>query len=197
MATKYKCVKGHFTDKEHDKKRCPYDDMTAEQLSESLTEEVEEPKYIVKNIDKEKYLKCKFGAKSGALNPTGEDFERATKHANLMYETFRNIRSDIPKVSKITGIEEKEIEEIKNYLFNNNEFLPDFDQAQSWNRLWKGNPVKADFVFIKHEQVEILLRKQGLSYEDAHNKANEEYNYQKEIGEYNDALLKKERDSKK
>lgn len=45
MADRYKCIQGHFTDKEHDKKPCPYDNMTAEQLSESLTEEVEDSKY--------------------------------------------------------------------------------------------------------------------------------------------------------
>ena len=148
------------------------------------------------NSEQESYS-ISSGAKSGALNPNGKDFKRATKHAELMYETFRNIKTDIPKISKITGIEEKEIEEIKNYLFNNDEFLPEFDQAQSWDRLWKGNPIQADYTFVKHEQVEIALRKQGLSYEEAHNKANEKYNYQKEIGEYYNALFKKKRDNKK
>ena len=50
MADRYKCIQGHFTDKEHNGKSCPYDNMTAEQLSESLTEEIEEPKYQEKKI---------------------------------------------------------------------------------------------------------------------------------------------------
>ena len=148
--------------------------------------------------DELEFLLYVSGAKSGALNPKEiKDWHKVSQHAKLMYETFRNVKSDVLKIAKITGLKEKQIQEIKEYLFFNSEFSPDFDQAQSWNRLWKGNPVKADFIFIKHELLEMLLRKQGLSYDDAHIKANEKYNYQKEIEKYNDGILKKERSNKR
>ena len=48
MADRYKCIQGHFTDKEHDKKRCPYDNMSTKELSELATQEIEDaPKYEV------------------------------------------------------------------------------------------------------------------------------------------------------
>lgn len=53
MADRYKCIQGHFTDKEHDGKSCPYDKMTSEELSELATQEIETaPKYKEKKVDK-------------------------------------------------------------------------------------------------------------------------------------------------
>lgn len=42
----YKCVKGHFTNKEHDGKNCPYDNMSASELSEELKIDLGEIDYI-------------------------------------------------------------------------------------------------------------------------------------------------------
>ena len=38
----YKCVKGHFTNKEHDGKNCPYDNMSASELSSALVIDTEQ-----------------------------------------------------------------------------------------------------------------------------------------------------------
>ena len=62
-----KCIKGHFTDKEHDGKKCPYDDMSASELASALAidteqkdrerfQEIMSGKNIV-YIDRESYAK--------------------------------------------------------------------------------------------------------------------------------------------
>lgn len=130
------------------------------------------------------------GAKSGALNPNSKE---AQKHGKLMYETFRKIKSDVPKIATNTGYSIEQIQKIKNYIFFNDEFDEDFDQAQTWDRLRKGIPIEADFIFIKHELLEIEYRKQGYSYDEAHELTQKKYNYHKAITEYNNAILKKER----
>ncbi len=133
------------------------------------------------------------GAKSGALNPNSQE---AIKHGKLMYETFRNIKSDVPKIAKNTGIGKEEIERIKNYIFFNKEFDEDYDQAQTWDRLRHGNFIEADLIFLRHELLEIKYREQGLNYDEAHEIAQKEFNYQKAITEHNNAIIKKERNNK-
>ena len=132
------------------------------------------------------------GAKSGALD---SDSERAYKHAELMYKTFRNIKSDVPNIAKATGYSEKEISDIKDYIFNNNEFVPDYDQAQTWDRLRKGHPVEADIVFLQHELMEMEYRKQGYSYDEAHQMTQQVYNYDKAVKEYKGGSNKKKGDN--
>ncbi len=130
------------------------------------------------------------GAKSGALNPSSEE---AIKHGELMYQTFRNIKSDVPKIAKVTGLSVQEIQKVKNYLFFNSEFNSDYDQAQSWDRLRHGKPIEADLILIKHELLEIEYRNSGMDYNSAHALAQKEYNYHEAITEYNNAIIEKER----
>ena len=40
MADRYKCIQGHFTDKEHNGKSCPYDNMSTKELSKLATQEI-------------------------------------------------------------------------------------------------------------------------------------------------------------
>lgn len=142
------------------------------------------------------------GAQSGAIDEEKE-FGRAQKHAEIMYETFRNTDSDIKKIAQITGHGEEEIKRVKNHLFFNeydfddghHRFDPDFQQAQSWDRLRKGEALEHDLVMIEHELVEEkFMREDRLSYDEAHEKANKVANYQKAIEEYKNASIKKKRD---
>lgn len=110
-----------------------------------------------------------------------------------MYETYRNIKSDVPNIARITGFTEEEISAIKEYVFNNEEFYPDYDQAQTWDRLRKGEPIEADIIFIKHELMEMEYRKKGYSYEEAHELTEKVHNYDKAIREYKSGLLRKKR----
>ena len=136
------------------------------------------------------------GAKSGALDAYGKDRERAEEHAKLMYVTYINSKGDVPKIAKLTGCSEQEIREIKEYVFNNPEFSPDYDQAQTWDRLRKGQPVEADIIFLKHELMEIEYRKQGYSYDEAHEMTEKLYNYEKEIRKYKDGLFRKDKSNR-
>ncbi len=128
------------------------------------------------------------GAKSGALDPTSE---RAVAHAERAYKSFMKTKADTHKISKITGCTEAQIEEIKEYVFNNPDFTPDYDQAQTWTRLRDGNPIAADFVFIKHELMEISLVKKGMPQEEAHEETNKYHNYGVAIKEWRNGYNKK------
>lgn len=141
------------------------------------------------------------GAKSGALDSDGKDFDRAVKHAEIMYNTYRNITSDVPKIAKVTGFTEEEIQRVKNHMFFNeydlddghHRFHPDFDQAQSWDRLWRGVPQEMDYVMIRHELAEEPLMRAGMPYNKAHAEANKTANYEILIKEIKDAAAKKKR----
>ena len=134
------------------------------------------------------------GAKSGAINPLEEkDYGKATAHAELMYLEIRNRKYDYIKVAKIANITEEDAKEIKEYVFNNEEFQPDFDQAESWKRLFDGNPLEVDLLFIKHEMHEISLRKLGLGYDEAHEITNKKYNYAEEMRKYYYGKIDKKR----
>ena len=57
-------------------------------------------------------------------------------------------------------------------------FDADFNIAQSIQRLRDGKKIfKHDIILVYHEAIEADFMKQGLSYEDAHEKANEKFNY--------------------
>ena len=140
------------------------------------------------------------GAQSGALDSGGKDFKRAEIHAKKRYETFRNIKGDISEIAKLTGHSIEEIERVKQHMFFNeydladghHRFYPDFDQAQSWGRLWGGNPEPCDFVMIEHELIEErLMNQKGMSYDEAHAEANKTADYSKAVKEYNNAVAKK------
>ena len=50
MGNKYRCIKQHFTDKEHNGKNCPYDNLTTEELSNIAKSKVVFVKYIDQDI---------------------------------------------------------------------------------------------------------------------------------------------------
>lgn len=142
---------------------------------------------------------------SGALMADGKDHDRALKHAEMMYETFRNIKSDVPKIAQVTGYTEEQIRRIKNHMFFNeyelyggkHRFDPDFYQAQSWDRLRKARTQEEiedhDLIMLKHELVEEALMANGMGYDEAHNIANEIANYQQALEEYKNDVDKKKR----
>ena len=142
------------------------------------------------------------GAQSGALDVDGKDGERAQKHADMMYETFRNTTSDVPAIAKATNHTQEEIQRVKNHMFFNEyelyggkrRFYPDFEQAQSWDRLRKGEALYHDFIMIEHELIEEkLMREEGLPYNEAHEKANKTASYEMAIKEHKDGMVNKKR----
>lgn len=130
------------------------------------------------------------------VNP---DSKEAAAHAERYYGLLRKRTSDVPIIAKNTGYSEKQIQQIKNYLFidkhdlGNPEperFAPDFAIAQSWQRLIEGQPVQHDWTLLKHEVYERELVKQGIPQGEAHKIAQDKYNYKEECLAFYAALEK-------
>ena len=97
------------------------------------------------------------------------------------------------RYQKLQGISEKEIQDIKNYIFlekhdlggeKKEYFAPDYMMAESWQRLMSGKPEKHDITLLKHEIMEKKLMQSGMSQEMAHIETSKVYNYSKEAGEF-------------
>jgi hypothetical protein len=87
MANKNKCIQGHFSDKEHNGKQCPYDNMSSEKLSDIAKVEIEDkPKYKEKTVgDLRKHYD--WAIKSGFVSPL------------ISYEIYEDIRDKLHKIA--------------------------------------------------------------------------------------------------
>lgn len=138
---------------------------------------------------------------SGALNSSNDPSGLRRKlHAEKYYEAVRNrnAKNEIAKVAKSSGLSETDIEHVYNHIFiaehalnNGSEvvlerFSPDYDMAQSWQRLRSGENIQEhDLTLLKHELAEEGYMRGGLSYEEAHIKACKDgYNYEKDLQEW-------------
>lgn len=58
-------------------------------------------------------------------------------------------------------------------------FYPDYDMAQSFQRLYLGNPKEYDIVMLQHESLEAYyMNVLKMDYDDAHKLANAQFNYE-------------------
>ena len=131
------------------------------------------------------------GARYGAINSQSE---RASLHAERYYGLVRSMRNDVASIAKNTGIKESNIQRVKNHLFiemhdlggeKPQRFYPDYEIAQSWQRLVSGKGIqKHDIILLKHEYSESRYMEKGYSQQEAHDRANRRYNYR-------EALLKR------
>lgn len=118
-----------------------------------------------------------------------------TRHAEQYYEETRKRTSDVAKIAASTPFTQKAVQEIKNHIFSDahlfrdgsvRRFDSDYDQAQAWERLQRGEGTELDTILLKHEYVELAqMRLHNYCYEDAHDIANKRYDWAK-------ALLEKE-----
>ena len=121
---------------------------------------------------------------SGALNPFSP---AAEKHATQYYESVRHMKTDTIKISEATGIAKHKIDKIKNHVFisehnlidGKRRFDPDYEMAQSWQRLINGKFKEQDMILLKHEYVELRYMEKGFSQNEAHIKASRRYNFAK------------------
>ena len=121
---------------------------------------------------------------SGALNPFSP---AAEKHATQYYESVRHMKTDTIKISEATGIAKHKIDKIKNHFFisehnlidGKRRFDPDYEMAQSWQRLINGKFKEQDMILLKHEYVELRYMEKGFSQNEAHIKASRRYNFAK------------------
>lgn len=132
------------------------------------------------------------GAVYGAWNDDNDEYytERG-RHAKMYYEQVRNRNKEmqVNRVARNSGFLPSDVEKIYNHIFINEHdleqgrqrFDPNYDMAESWRRLTEvggKNVQKHDLVMLHHELMELNLMAKGMSYDDAHEKTNEIYNYQ-------------------
>lgn len=140
------------------------------------------------NINKVCIKVC--GAITGAI--TDEFSDEADAHAKLYYREVREMSTDIVRIARNTGFRESDIAKVKNYVFMQYHYLetgykrfdPCFTMALSWQRLMLGNFLPHDITMLKHELLEIKLVSEGLSQNEAHIKAQQKFNYNKEVLDY-------------
>ena len=137
------------------------------------------------------------GAVKGALTSKNDpDFKKRDAHAELFYKEMRNRNKDyvVKTLHKNTGISEKSLGKVYDHVFINkynlingySNFIPDYDMAQSFQRLLDGKNIKPhDIILLKHERLEYeLMSKVSLSYEEAHVLTEKKYNYTKALRKY-------------
>lgn len=148
---------------------------------------------------KKKYLASadEYGAIKGALNNKNDPYGiKRDAHANRYYEAVRkrNKDAEIKTVATNTSLSYNNVEQIYNHVFieehlfddgSVKRFAPSYDMSESWRRLREGKNIQQhDITLMKHELMESELMKAGLTYEQAHERAQKEYNYHKELIEY-------------
>ena len=200
----FETVLNSMTDKEYERYKRLLDDNPMYKTEKPLvgyhgldkTEDFEKFKSKYLNISEKdienasRSSKITSGAVSGARNPYGE---KAEEHAKRYYGLVRSMKTDVSKISKVTGMDEKDIQGIKDFIFFEKHdlggkeleyFEPDYMMAESWQRLVEGKPEAHDITMLKHEFLEKELIKNGMTQEQAHIEASMKYNYSKEAGEY-------------
>lgn len=115
--------------------------------------------------------------------------------AQRMYHEFVN-RKEEPQVARIaenTGFSQDTIKQVFEHIFTGKhkfkkgpmrQFDPDYDMAQSWQRLIakdNKNIRKSDILMLEHEMFESILMKDGLNYEKAHEETSKIYNYARAV----------------
>ncbi len=140
----------------------------------------------------------KKAVNSGTISqPMGTGRKRAEAHAKRYYEELanRDRASTIAKIAEASGMDATEAERAFMHLFveehdladGHRKFDPDYYMAQSIQRLIDtGRPLPHDLVLFRHEALEARYMAEGMTQGQAHDKANELYNYQKMLKEWID-----------
>lgn len=137
---------------------------------------------------------------SGALNDNNDPFGiKRGQHAEMYYQEIinRDKEAVIAKMAENTGFRVKTMKTVyehvfeKEHSFRNGEkkhFDPDYDMAQSFQRILEGKDIKPhDITLLRHERLEyLLMKKYNMVYEDAHSIAERKYNYSKGLKEFLD-----------
>ena len=152
-------------------------------------------KYLSRSTQRELFGKA---VNSGAISqPMGTGRKRAEAHAKRYYEELanRDRASTIAKIAEASGMDATEAERAFMHLFveehdladGHRKFDPDYYMAQSIQRLIDtGRPLPHDLVLFRHEALEARYMAEGMTQGQAHDKANELYNYQKMLKEWID-----------
>ena len=147
---------------------------------------------------KEKYLKAIENSDSGDIMSTGAkgaltskndpDFSKRDAHAKQYYSSIRNSdqESIVKAISDNVDIDSENISVAINHLFYTKHdiekglsyFDEDYDIAQSIQRLREGRNIQPhDLILIQHEALEAEYMASGMPFEEAHSKAESQFNY--------------------
>lgn len=155
----------------------------------------------IKSISEKKFLSLPSGALNESM-PNGR--KRMDNHAKLYYQELRNSNRNtiVNKIKRNTSLKEKTIRDALTHILDSKyelmngshkelqRFYPDYDMAQSLQRLLMNAALEHDIIMLEHEALEAYYMDElGMNYSDAHKKTNEQYNYQKALLKY-----RKERD---
>lgn len=139
------------------------------------------------------------GAISGALNDANDPWgKRRQAHADRYYEEVRarDLEREIEAVVSSSGKSREKVRAAYEHVFikehdlegGRRRFDPDYDMAQSWQRLREGKTVlEHDLTLIEHEAREAMYMDEGMTYAEAHAKTcSEGYNYVKDLDKWKD-----------
>lgn len=142
----------------------------------------------------------KSGATSGAVYnyKNDPDGSKRQKIAEDLYTQTRNRNPEyeVKAVAQSSGMDEVDVKKIYDHIYINQHlfqdgtirlFDPDYEMAQSWQRLRNNNHIQPhDITLLKHELAEYNIMGENLdiAYEPVHNEVVKTYNYQKELIQY-------------
>lgn len=128
---------------------------------------------------------------------------RRLEYAYTQYDTIKNsnqsvekrkIFSNIGQFKTMKDFSKLDVDIAFNHVFNDihdlyegkSLFTPDYDMAQSWNRLINGNQIeKHDLILLRHERLEHdYMYKENLDYSTAHRKTSAYFNYADALRKY-------------
>lgn len=130
-----------------------------------------------------------IASEKGALNNRNDpDHTRRRGFADSYYREIvnRDRKTVIGKIARAANINYSQAERAFNHVFIEKHelydgyrtFDPDYDMAQSFQRIIDTGDVQFhDIVLVRHECLESEYMEDGLSYGEAHDKAEELYNY--------------------
>lgn len=142
------------------------------------------------------------GAKGAYSSKNDPDGKKREAHANLYYEAIRNGKKKpvVDAISQNANISSEYVSKMYDHLFVNEydldkghvRFDTDYDIAESIQRLRDGKNIQEhDLILVYHEAMEHdLMNNDGLGYEEAHERANIAFNYQKALEQWLDELEK-------
>lgn len=116
------------------------------------------------------------------------------------YERFARV-DDSKQIAKNTGFSIKDIQTIRSHVFYEKHdldkgymrFEPDYDMAVAWKRLQNGDYLPRDITLLNHELLESQLEKMyNLTAREAHERAQETYNWVNQLLEETDGKGEKD-----
>lgn len=118
-----------------------------------------------------------------------------TKHAENYYRELRGFKRKtvVSKITKSSGLDAKLVTKAVAHVLDSKyllydadrgeeviqHFYPDYDMAQSFQRLYLGQPLPHDILMLKHEALEAdyMDGPMKMMYDPAHRLTNQKYNY--------------------